>query len=107
MRIVAVEPNRDRESGRDFFVKRKLVSVVDGEHSMKDAPDLPRRFGEGTHCRKIVMHAAGLSASDLGSMLSGLGRFLLVGKAQLFSRFSQDSIIQNAEISRACANIAK
>ena len=64
MRIVALKPNRDLDSVRDLFVKGKLVSVLDGPHSMKDAPGLLRRFGEGRHCGKIVMHAAGLSASD-------------------------------------------
>jgi NADPH:quinone reductase-like Zn-dependent oxidoreductase len=64
MRIVALKPNRDLDFVRDLFVKGKLVSVLDGPHSMKDAPSLLRRFGEGRHCGKIVMHAAGLSASD-------------------------------------------
>lgn len=64
MRIVVLKPNRDLDSVRDLFVKGKLVPVIDGPHSMKDAPDLLRRFGEGRHCGKMVMHAAGLSVLD-------------------------------------------
>lgn len=64
MRIVALKPNRDLDSVKDLFVGGKLVCVIDGPHSMKDAPGLLRRFGEGGHCGKIVMRAAGLSDSD-------------------------------------------
>ncbi len=64
MRIVSPKPNRDLDSVKELFVKGKLVSVLDGPHSMMDAPGLLRRFGEGGHCGKIVMHAAGLSVSD-------------------------------------------
>lgn len=64
MRIVALKPNRDLDSVSDLFVKGKLVCVLDGPHSMKDAPGLLRRFGDGKHCGKIVMRAAGLSAAD-------------------------------------------
>jgi NADPH:quinone reductase-like Zn-dependent oxidoreductase len=64
MRIVALKPNRDLVSVRELFVKGKLVCVLDGPHSMKDAPGLLRRFGEGKHCGKIVMRAVGLSAAD-------------------------------------------
>ena len=64
MRIVALKPNRDLDPVRELFVKGKLVCVLDGPHSMKEAPGLLRRFGEGKHCGKIVMQAAGLSTSD-------------------------------------------
>lgn len=64
MRIVALKPNRDLDSVRDLFVRGKLVCVIDGPHSMKDAPALLRRFGEGRHCGKIVMQAAGLAVAE-------------------------------------------
>lgn len=64
LRIVALKPNRDLDIVRELFIGGKLVCVLDGPHSMKDAPGLLRRFGEGGHCGKIVMRADGLSDSD-------------------------------------------